>query len=165
MVTWVRIVLREAKKADMPLVERLTVETGWKSISEAQRMLLNREEWSKHMVEVFENFSKRENSEIWIAEDGQHGFVGYLFVGESGDMMSGLSFGFIYDIFVKEEFRGKGIGRLLLEKAEDYCRRNGYSRIGLMVSAANDSAIRLYTRVGFKPEQICMAKELMEVRK
>ena len=155
-----RVALREAKKTEMPLVERLTLETGWKSISEAQRTMLNREEWSKHMVKVFEKLSGRENSEIWIAEDEQHGFVGYLFVGESGDMMTGLSFGFIYDIFVEEKFRGMGIGRLLLEKAEEYCRRKGYSRIALMVSAANESAIRLYTRAGFKPEQMYMAKEL-----
>jgi GNAT superfamily N-acetyltransferase len=161
MVISMHIVLREAKKTDMPLVEKLTVETGWKSIPETQRMLLNREKWNKHMIEVFENFSKRKNSEIWIAEDEQHGFVGYLFVGESGDMISGLSFGFIYDIFVEEKFRGKGIGKLLLEKAEDYCRRKVYSRIALMVSAANDSAIRLCTKSGFKPEQMHMAKELM----
>ena len=135
------IVLREAKETDMPLVKRLTVETGWKGIPETQRKLLNREKWDKHMVEVFENISKRKNSEIFIAEDEQHGFIGYLFVGESGDMMTGLSFGFIYDIFVEEKFRGRGIGKLLLEKAEDYCRSKGYSRIALMVPTANDSAI------------------------
>jgi hypothetical protein len=96
------LVLREAKETDMPLVERLAVETGWKGIPETQRKLLNREKWDKHMVEVFEDISKGKNSEIFIAEDEQHGFIGYLFVGESGDMMTGLSFGFIYDIFVKK---------------------------------------------------------------
>jgi ribosomal protein S18 acetylase RimI-like enzyme len=155
------VVLRKAKETDMSLVEKFTVETGWKGIPETQRMLLNKEEWNKHMVEVFKNFSRRENSEILIAEDEQHRFIGYLFVGESDDMMTGLSFGFIYDIFVEEKFRGKGIGKLLLEKAENYCRRKGYSRIALMVSATNNSAIRLYTKSGFRPEQMYMAKELM----
>lgn len=155
------IVLREAKETDMPLVKKLTVETGWKGIPESQRMLLDRKKWNKHMVEVFENFSKRENSEIFIAEDERHRFIGYLFVGESSDMMTGLSFGFIYDIFVEEKSRGKGIGKLLLEKAENCCRKKGYSRIALMVSTANDSAIRLYSRTGFKPEQMYMTKELV----
>lgn len=154
------IVLREAKENDMPLVEKLTVETGWKSIPETQRVLLDREKWNKHMMEVFESFSKRESSEVFIAEDEQHVFIGYVFVGESGDMMTGLSFGFIYDMFVEEKSRGKGIGKLLLEKAENHCRRKGYSRIALMVSATNDSAIRLYTGTGFKPEQMYMTKEL-----
>jgi ribosomal protein S18 acetylase RimI-like enzyme len=161
MVISMNIILREAKDNDMPLLEKLTLETGWKTIPETQRMLLDREKWNKYLVEVFENLSKRKNSEIFIAEDEKHEFIGYVFVGESGEMITGLSSGFIYDIFVEEKFRGKGIGKLLLEKAEDYCRRKGYSRIALMVSAANDSAIRLYTRTGFKPEQMYMAKELI----
>jgi ribosomal protein S18 acetylase RimI-like enzyme len=85
-----------------------------------------------------------------------------LFVGGISDMMTGLNYGFIYDIFVEEKSRGKGIGKLLLEKAEDYCRKKGYSRIALMVSTENDSAIRLYSRIGFKPEQMHMAKELSQ---
>ena len=54
-----------------------------------------------------------------------------------------------------------GIGELLLEKAEDYCRKKGYSRIALVVSAANQSAMRLYTKSGYKPEQVYVAKELV----
>ncbi len=155
------IVLREARETDMPLVKKLTVETGWEGIPQAQRKLLDKEKWNKHMVEVFERFSKREGSEILIAEDRRPNFIGYLFVGESGDMMTGLSFGFVYDIFVEKKARGKGIGKLLLEKGEDYCRKRGYNRIALMVSASNDSAIRLYNRAGFKPEQMYLAKELV----
>jgi ribosomal protein S18 acetylase RimI-like enzyme len=155
------IVLREARETDMPLVKKLTVETGWRGIPESQRMLLDREKWNKHVVEVFENFSKREGSEIFIAEDERLRFIGYLFVGESSDMMTGLSFGFIYDIFVEEKYRGKGIGKMLLEKAESYCRKEGYSRIALMVAATNGSAIRLYSKMGFKPEQMYMGKELV----
>jgi ribosomal protein S18 acetylase RimI-like enzyme len=75
-------------------------------------------------------------------------------------MMTGLKYGYIYDIFVKEEFRGKGFGRVLLEKAESYCRERGYSRILLMVSVSNETAIRLYDKMGFKAEQTYMAKTL-----
>ena len=152
--------LREAKEKDMPLIKKYTVETGWEGIPESQKTLLDREKWNMHMVEVFENFHRRENSQIFVAEDESCTFVGYLFVGESSDMMTGMSFGFIYDIFVEEKHRGKGIGKMLLMKAESCCRDKGYSRIALMVSTANDSAIRLYTRAGFKPEHLHMAKEL-----
>lgn len=160
MVPFMRITLREAKKKDMQLIKKYTVETGWEGIPESQKALLDREKWSMHMVEVFENFHKRENSQLFVAEDESRTFVGYLFVGESSDMMTGLSFGFIYDMFVEEKHRGKGIGRMLLIKAESHCREKGYSRIALMVSAANNSAIRLYDSLGFKPEQIYMGKEL-----
>jgi ribosomal protein S18 acetylase RimI-like enzyme len=142
------------------MIKKFTVETGWAGIPESQRTFLDREKWNKHMVEVFENFYDKENSQISVAEDEKDRFVGYLFVGENRDMMTGLSFGFIYDIFVEEKSRGKGIGKMLLEKAESYCREKGFSRIALMVAAANDSAMRLYNRMGFKPEQMYLGKEL-----
>jgi ribosomal protein S18 acetylase RimI-like enzyme len=152
--------LRHAKETDMPMIRKFTVQTGWAGIPQSQRTRLDREKWNKHMVEVFENFYKRENSEIFVAEDERHRFVGYLFVGESRDMMTGLSYGFVYDIFVEEKSRGKGIGKMLMEKAESYCREKGFSRIALSVSAANDSAMRLYSRMGFKPEHMILGKEL-----
>jgi ribosomal protein S18 acetylase RimI-like enzyme len=74
--------------------------------------------------------------------------------------MTGATHGFIYDIFVAEEYRGKGIGKILIEKAETYCREKGYPRILLMVSAENQPAIRLYTKTGFKTEHMHMGKEL-----
>ena len=159
-VVLTRIVFRDAKESDMPMIRKFTVETGWASIPESLRTYLDREKWNKHMVEVFENIHNRENSEIFVAEGERDRFVGYLFVGESRDMMTGLTFGFIYDIFVEEKSRGKRIGKMLMEKAESYCREKGFSRIALHVSAANDSAMRLYHRMGFRPEQMYLGKEL-----
>jgi ribosomal protein S18 acetylase RimI-like enzyme len=75
-------------------------------------------------------------------------------------MMTGKKHGYIYDIFVKKEFRGKGIGKILLEKAQSYCREKGYSRILLMVSVNNANAIELYNKSGFKTEQMYMGKAL-----
>ena len=154
------IILRRVKKTDIPLIKKFTEETGWKSIPESQRRTLDREKWSKHIEEVFENTFKRESSEIFVAEDESRAFLGYLFVGEGSNLMTGTSQGFIYDIFVKEEFRGKGIGTVLMEKAESRCQERGYSRIGLMVSPDNQLAIKLYTKMGFKTEQMFMEKEL-----
>ncbi len=112
------------------------------------------------MEEVYESTLKRKGSRIFVAEDENHVFLGYLLVGESNNMMTGQTYGFIYDIFVKEGFRGQGIGKTLMEKAESHCRQKGYSRLALMVSAANEHAISLYTKMGLKPEQIVMSKEL-----
>jgi ribosomal protein S18 acetylase RimI-like enzyme len=155
-----RVNLRPMKKKDMALIRKLTVETGWNSLSKMDQKELDKKEWSKHMEEVFEHFAKQENSEIYIAEDENNKFLGYLFVGESKNNMTGNSSGFIYDIFVKEELRGKGIGKKLIEKAESYCRQRGYSRLSLMVSAHNQPALKLYASTGFKKDQIYMDKEI-----
>ena len=155
-----RVNLRPMKETDTALIRKLTVDTGWNSLSEMDRKDLDKKEWIKNMEQVFEHFTKQENSETYVAEDENHSFVGYLFVGESRNMMTGKTSGFIYDIFVKEELRGKGIGKMLVEKAENYCRDRGYSRLSLMVSAGNQPAVKLYASMGFKKDQIYMRKEV-----
>jgi ribosomal protein S18 acetylase RimI-like enzyme len=152
--------IREAKEADIQLVRKHTVETAWTTFSESEKKQLDKDEWTKHVLEVFERLYKRETDRIFVAEDECHAFLGYLWVGESRNMMTGLNHGYIYDIFVKEEFRGKGIGRILMERAESYCRGKGYPRILLMVSTSNKTATKLYSRVGFKAEQVYMGKSL-----
>ncbi len=156
------VTIREAGETDLELVRKYTVETAWVDFSESERKELekDKEKWSKHILEGFESLSKRENHKIFIAEDENHAFVGYLWVGEGTNMMTGLKHGYIYDIFVKEESRGKGIGKILLEKAQSYSREKGYSRILLMVSANNEIAMKLYSKMGFKAEQTYMAKAL-----
>jgi ribosomal protein S18 acetylase RimI-like enzyme len=155
------ITIREAKETDLQLVRKYTVETGWTTVlSENERKQLDKEKWTKHILEGFEKLSKRETDKIFVAEDETHAFLGYLWVGEGNNVMTGLKHGYIYDIFVKEEFRGEGIGRMLLDKAESYCREKRYSRILLMVSVGNQVAISLYDNMGFKAEQTYMAKAL-----
>lgn len=154
------VTFREARETDLQLVRKYTVETGWASLSESDRGELDKETWTKHMLKLFENLSKRETDKVFVVEDDSHAFLGYLWVGESNNMMTGKKQGFIYDIFVGREFRGKGIGKKLLEKAVDFCRERGYSRILLMVSASNETAVRLYDRMGFKAEQTYMGKVL-----
>jgi ribosomal protein S18 acetylase RimI-like enzyme len=154
------VTIREAKGTDLQLVRKYTVETAWTVFSENERKELDKEKWAKHILEGFEKLSKRETDKIFVAEDESHAFLGYLWIGEGSNMMTGLKHGYVYDIFVKEEFRGKGIGKILMEKAESYCRERSYSRILLMVSVSNETATRLYDRMGYKAEQIHMAKAL-----
>ena len=154
------VTIREAKETDLHLVRKYTVETAWTVFSKSERKELDKEKWTKHILEGFEKLSKRETDRIFVAEDESHAFLGYLWVGEGNNMMTGLKHGYVYDLFVREEFRGKGIGRILLKKAESYCREKRYSRILLMVSVSNEAAIKLYGKMGFKAEQTYMAKVL-----
>jgi ribosomal protein S18 acetylase RimI-like enzyme len=83
-----------------------------------------------------------------------------LWVGKGSNMLTGKDHGYIYDIFVKKEFRGKGIGKTLLKKAQSYCKEVGFSRILLMVSVENENAAGLYKKMGFKTESMYMGKDL-----
>jgi len=154
------VIIREAKESDLQLVRKYGVETGWASLSETERGELGKEEWAKRMKGLFEKLFDRETHRIFVAENERHVFLGYVWVGEGSNMMTGKRHGFIYDIFVEKGFRGKGVGRALLEKAESFCREKDYSRILLMVSVNNKVAARLYDKMGFKTEQVYMGKAL-----
>ena len=55
----------------------------------------------------------------------------------------------IHDLAVLPEFRGKGVGRALLQAAEDRARRKGCCKLTLEVQEDNARARTLYQRFGF----------------
>lgn len=56
--------------------------------------------------------------------------------------------GFIKDIAVSPDQRGKGLGEALLRAAFHACQQHGLPHVDLKVVAANAIALRLYRRVG-----------------
>lgn len=152
--------IRRIEDADISLIKEITKETALKSIPEDQRRTLDKEKWSRHMDEVFERTFKSRGSEIFVAKSENQVLLGYVFVGEGSNMMTGSKHGFIFDIFVKEDHRRRGIGMMLLKKAEHYCREKGYARMTLMVATNNQPAMNLYTRLNFEAEQVFMGKNL-----
>ncbi len=61
---------------------------------------------------------------------------------------------------VAEGFRGQGIGRALIGHLEDWATRHGVERMILNVSEANEGAIRLYHRLGYRDYDRAMLKPL-----
>ena len=59
--------------------------------------------------------------------------------------------GWIGQIGVLPEARGRGLGRMLLRWSVAYLRRHGAADIELAVEAENDLALGLYLRAGFEP--------------
>ena len=68
--------------------------------------------------------------------------------------------GYVCDLVVDEEWRGKGIGRLLLAEAERCTREKGLKRLVIGVMAGNDGAERLYAELGFSVYAKAMMKAL-----
>ena len=57
----------------------------------------------------------------------------------------------IYTITVHPQARGQGVGKRLLERAEAFCREQGFARLTLEVRAGNQRALQLYQQAGFTP--------------
>jgi ribosomal protein S18 acetylase RimI-like enzyme len=67
---------------------------------------------------------------------------------------------YIYDVFVEEQFRGKGYGKATLRAVEAFSKAKGARSIFLHVFAHNPLAMRLYDEAGFKVRSMNMEKRL-----
>lgn len=67
--------------------------------------------------------------------------------------------GFISDLIVMKNERGKGIGKALLAHAEKFFKDSGCEYTQLEVFAPNTQAFELYKKSGFEPLCVYMSKK------
>lgn len=95
------------------------------------------------------------------SEDGEQKRIGYLVLHPSlREELTGVKQGWIMDVEVLPEWRGKGAGLKLIQAAEEYCREQRIPYLGLAVSSHNLRALRLYEKLGFAEERKLMVKLL-----
>ena len=56
----------------------------------------------------------------------------------------------LYDLFVRSEYRKKGIGAMLMDASKDFAKNNGISGIELSTAISNGTAQRLYESLGYE---------------
>lgn len=69
-------------------------------------------------------------------------------------------YGYISDVFVAADLRGRGIAALLVAEAERRLRPLGVTRLRLSSLANNDQAIRAYRKAGFADYEVTLEKRL-----
>ena len=96
-----------------------------------------------------------------VAElDGRVG--GYVLAGlEPLDWMQlRAACGFVHDVYVDPDARGRGIGEALMRAAIAWLAARGQPRAMLWSAEGNASAQRLFARLGFRRTMVEMAREL-----
>ena len=89
-------------------------------------------------------FLKRNPRTCYVAENERSGLIdGSILCGNDGRR------GYIYHLAVKASFRGRGIGRALVEKALIGLKREGISKVALVVFEGNNTGNDFWERVGF----------------
>ncbi|NWG08306.1 MAG: GNAT family N-acetyltransferase [Chloroflexi bacterium] len=68
--------------------------------------------------------------------------------------------GFIFDVEVKKEFRGKGYGKKIMLLVEEKARELGLKSLGLHVFGYNMVARNLYESIGYEVSSLNMVKQL-----
>ncbi len=93
---------------------------------------------------------------IWEGEPGAAVGVLWMMAAPAGPRPSG----FIYDIEVYEQYRGKGYARAAMLELEAIARRMGLRQLGLHVFAHNSRARALYEGLGYTVASLNMLKDL-----
>ena len=58
-------------------------------------------------------------------------------------------FGFIGDLYVQDDYRERGIGRLLVDDALDFFKKRKISQIELLVAQKNVNTVKFWESIGF----------------
>ena len=129
-------------------------QTAWESMHSHRKNLTSIEEVQANLEKQIERFRGPDGLEniAYVArnEDGEP--VGFIWLIESTSGFTAAAFAWIMCIYVEAGFRGKGIGRKLMELGEKWARERDLIDIILNVSNENEVAIRLYESMGFAVE-------------
>jgi GNAT superfamily N-acetyltransferase len=71
-------------------------------------------------------------------------------VGCGGIQLFGTEYGEVKRMYVRPPYRGRGFGKLLLDRLADHARARGAGVLRLETGIHQPAAIRLYERMGFR---------------
>ena len=92
-----------------------------------------------------------ESTQLFIAKETGGKIIGTLTL-VSYQIPTGLKF-WIEDVVVDGNFRGKGVGQKLTERAMEYAEKKGGSSINLTSNPKRKAAHQLYVKMGFKQRE------------
>lgn len=95
---------------------------------------------------------------VFVARIGA-GVVGMVAVSEQRHW-SGTLDAYVGELVTAADLEGRGIGRTLLARAEQWARDRGLSRLTLETGAANARAREFYARLGYLDEEIRLTRVL-----
>ncbi len=155
--------VRAYRAGDQDCVKRCIIELqDFERVLEADRV-----EGERVVERNFQELQEEHNQntgKIFVAEIEEEvvGFINIRFEHESQTYLSSLvDYAYISDLVVLHTHRGRGIGTLLLQQAEDFARQQGATDLKIHVLARNQRAADVYQRVGFRPYEITLLKHLV----
>lgn len=102
----------------------------------------------EEMIAVYEN--SLDHGAYFLVARTQESLIGWVLVDRSLDWFTHKEIGWISDVYVKQEFRQKGVANSLIEQSLVEFKQLGYNDVRLNVFTFNQKAISLYEKIGFK---------------
>jgi GNAT superfamily N-acetyltransferase len=106
----------------------------------------------------------RRNGCIFVATDDGGRQVGWAVVHEEDNDIyveaEERLYGYISELFIQEDWRGRGVGRTLIDSCEAWGRARGLKVMMIGVLPGNTRASRLYDSSGYTPYAVMRRKYL-----
>jgi len=114
--------------------------------------------WRSWVLEVHEE----EGGHVLVAEAEGVGPVGFVLFRSRVErpLWTPRRTAIIYDLYVRPDWRRRGIGTALLEEAMKIVMQEGATHVRISVLADNEPALRLYKKLGFREYMITLDKGL-----
>lgn len=111
---------------------------------------LSDEQLKKDLVENLD----RLNTIVYVEDNKVLGYLSYVIKKRHTKKLD------VDQLVVKEEYRGKGIGKKLMEESKKIANENNCDRIELNCWMFNDSALAMYEHIGFDKQRIMFEMKL-----
>jgi ribosomal protein S18 acetylase RimI-like enzyme len=85
-----------------------------------------------------------------VSPDDPECYVGFVLLYPTFDSVEMAPVWVLHDLFVEPGYRQRGIGRLLMNAASDFCWQTDSARIDLATEVSNEKAQALYESLGYE---------------
>jgi ribosomal protein S18 acetylase RimI-like enzyme len=146
--------IRSCEKTDIPQVMEL--------LKELARSLGYEFEFDiRRMERQFSNMSKNGDSYAFLVYEEDERLLGFISAVFYETLFHYKGTALINELVVKEESRGRMIGKALLEQVVEEAKRRGMDEIEVGVKKENKDAVRFYKRNGMTEEYLLLGRELL----
>ena len=126
-----------------------------------------------HLTETVERYFSQDTPLWWVEPESnaqpttptfeihrQIKPIGGLWMGNAIDQLEGDRHAHIFLVYVEPTHRRRGIATALMLHAQTWAQARGDSKIGLQVFHKNIAALKLYEKIGYRPNAVLMTKRL-----
>lgn len=102
-----------------------------------------------------------DRGQIFVARHRLEGVIGMVSAQLVISTAIGAPSAWIEDMVVQRQFRGQGVGKLLLEKVREWAVSKGAGRIQLLADADNAPALDFYRHLDWQPTRLFAWKKIL----
>ncbi|MBI3929477.1 MAG: GNAT family N-acetyltransferase [Armatimonadetes bacterium] len=154
--------IRPATREDLERLIELATEMVVHSISPFREVGFEQvREYRRSDLRSLEDALDLAHTGIFVAEDSGGALAGHVIaMAGQRDSSTGEGQGWVFDLSIRGDCWGRGLGRALMKTAEEFVRGRGYRYLGLGVTVSNQRALRFYREMGYLEERVQMVKKL-----